>query len=436
MIEFKRNGAFAHEHPDESERLVKIVGIGGAGTNVIDRIILDSNSSENIVCLETDQQPYAASVSNHRVLMGKAVLHGLGAGGDPEVCSTLVDDEIDEIHKTFQGVQVAVLVCGLGGGTGSAVTPALTVCLREMGVKTVVVGVTPLMSEGRRRLTLARDAASDLHKKADAVLLFSNERISQVPEAQDDMRGGFSVLNQNVAQIVRGLAQLLRMPSIAEMTGDQLIEALGRYVCRKGDLENIWGGVGAWFEEGAGKDGILQALSSPLFLDGHGWRKADRLIAFVEGGASMPVSDYQRLMEQLRKELPVEMRVNSGVAINPSMQGRMQLTILAIRSGEDEVVSDEPKEESKLELTEDGVSAPPVAEETSESEAEVDPTTPVARISRKSHRQQKYFNEQVELPFDVKTLRGRFEKSDPTIHPNGENLDQPTFIRLGIKIRL
>jgi len=436
MIEFKRNGAFAHEQPEEAERVVKVIGIGGAGTNVIDRIILDSNSSENIVCLETDQQTHAASVSNHRVLMGKILLRGLGAGGDPEICATLVDDEIDEIHKIFTGVHIAVLVCGLGGDTGTSVTPALITCLREMGIKTVVVGITPLMGEGRRRVALARDAATELRKQADAVLLFSNERIVHVPEAQEDMRGAFGILNQNVALIVRSLAQLLRMPSIAEMTGDHLIETLGRYVSRKGDLENVWGGAGAWFEEGAGKDAIFQALGSPLFLDGHGWRKADRLVAFVEGGASMPVSEYQKLMEQLRKELPIEMHVNTGVAINPAMQGRLQLTLLAIRSGEDEVVVDEPhdlEKGGKIELSEDGVSASAPLEE---KEEVAGPATPVARISRKSHRQQKYFNEQVELPFDVKTLRGRFEKADPTIHPNGENLDQPTYIRLGIKIRL
>lgn len=438
MIEFKKNGPFHHGQSEEPDRVVRIVGIGGAGTNIIDRIILDSHGGENVACMDTDQQAHAASVASHRFLLGKTLLRGMGTGGDPELCATLVDDEHDVIHQAFDGATIAVLVCGLGGGTGTGLTPALLDTLREMDIRTVVVGLTPLLSEGRRRMNLARETAQVLRKKADAVLLFSNERILHSPEAKEDVRTGLSQANQCVAQIVHGLAQLLRMQDVGEMGGDHLLSLLGRYVSRSGEIENAWCGVGAWTQEGADREAIYEALESPLLSDGLGWRKADRLIAFVEGSSSMPVSEYQRLMEQLRKALPVELHVHCGVAINPAMQDRLQLHLLAIWSGEDEVVVDDPpapaqssKEIPTLSSPSDGVYAQSNMDSVIPSEEGDGP-----RITRKNARRQKHFEEQVELPFDAKALRGRFEKSDPTIHHNGENLDQPTFIRLGIKIRL
>jgi cell division protein FtsZ len=408
---------------------------------LIDQILLDDPEFSNACIIDSDLQVFTETICPEKFLLGSRSLRGLSTRGDMELAANLFQEEVVAVDEYFAGTQIAILAFGLGGGVGSACGVELVKRLKKMGVVTLVFGMTPFEAEGKQHIKQARQAIQELRKHADAVLGVSNERMVRQFEDETDIRRIFHLVNEQMAYSLRSLVDLLTQNCVVPFDIKTLCQMTGDCEGLHDSLETTWLGVGA--ASGEGKEDLIveQALGSPLLRDGQVWEMADKLFVSIEGDANLSVSRYQRLMDCLKKSLPKDLPIVIGASANPKLADILRLNVFAICSGEHQVVT---TESDWLSQEVQGVEKEKLLSEKEEPQEQisfVEPLVPnVTLVKNKEdvaqkRRVQSYFTEQRELPFDSSVLRGRFEKVDPTLM-KGENLDEPTFYRWGIKIRI
>src|SRR5687768_1516473 len=194
MLQFNRNPS------STNDVRIKIVGLGGAGGNVLDRLLLDGTDDTELVAINTDVQALTASVVTERVQLGRMTTRGLGAGGDPEVGYAAAEEGIDEIRKTLEGAQIVFLCVGLGGGTGSGAARIVASLAREQKSLVVAFATLPFAFEGKRRRAQAEEALGALQRYADVVIHFENDRMSDSVAPLAGIQEAFAVADQTLSQ--------------------------------------------------------------------------------------------------------------------------------------------------------------------------------------------------------------------------------------------
>src|SRR5438309_4475625 len=163
---------------------VKVVSVGGAGINALDRIVLDGLEKASVVAINTDVQSLTSSVAAHKVQLGRTVTRGLGTGGDPEVGYEAAVDSADEIRQCLTDARMIFVCAGLGGGTGSGAAPFVAQLARESGALVIGFATLPFTFEGKRRNAQAREALARLNEVAHAVVCFENDRMGDLVAPQ------------------------------------------------------------------------------------------------------------------------------------------------------------------------------------------------------------------------------------------------------------
>src|SRR5437879_5005769 len=174
MIQLSKN----YSLPEREQEIIpiKVVGIGGAGSNALDRIALDGVDKADLVAINTDAQSLAASVAAHKVQLGRSVTRGLGAGGDPELGYQAALESADEIRQALVDARMVFICTGLGGGTGSGAAPLVAQLAREAGSLVIASATLPFSFDAKRRSTQAQEALARLNEIAHAVICFENDR--------------------------------------------------------------------------------------------------------------------------------------------------------------------------------------------------------------------------------------------------------------------
>ena len=182
MIQLSKN----YSLPERAEDFIpiKIVSVGGAGLNALDRIVLDGLEGAEVLAVNTDVQSLASSVAPHKVQLGRTVTRGLGAGGDPEVGYQAAFESTEEIGEALTGARMIFICTGLGGGTGSGAAPYVAHLAREAGALVLVFATLPFGFEGRRRNAQAREALGRLNEIANAVVCFENDQMGDMVAPQ------------------------------------------------------------------------------------------------------------------------------------------------------------------------------------------------------------------------------------------------------------
>ncbi|NJK92785.1 MAG: hypothetical protein HC904_13765 [Blastochloris sp.] len=457
-----------------------MIGLGGAGVNMVDQLVLENEGVRQLMVLDTEESSVRGSVVSEKMLIGAKMIRGMGTGGDPDLAQQLFRAEQDELRSMLKGTRLAVIVAGLGGGTGSGMLPGLVELLKDLGAAVVVVTALPFVFEGGRRRAQAGRALERVRSGADAVLCFSNESLAQLSEEHEDLRSGFGRMNTllgrvalNLRQSVseRGLMQV-SLADVRHLAHDTGVDGRDQLLCRAGHAE----------AEGANRveDVVENLMASPLLQDERIWVRSHSLLACVTGGVDMSMSEFQSVMTYLRKQLPVEVPMVTSAHVDMGRKNSLALTLMvtgnweeleenALKSnvghvqeeqrplfaaeGEGDSTQETGEPEMKLQVAKESESvmveeegweeqSPAMSGEWEEkamgSDEELEPELEgFASIRRESKEQvtERYFNRQEELPLDKKITRGRFEKSTPTMW-DGQDLDQPTFMRQGLKIKL
>ncbi|MGB8353444.1 MAG: cell division protein FtsZ [Chthoniobacteraceae bacterium] len=469
MIELNRNynlGQTARESV-----IIKIVGIGGAGSNALDRIVLDGIESAEIVAINTDVQSLTSSVATQKVQLGRSATRGLGAGGDPEVGLAAAEEAAEEIRQALEGVEMIFICVGLGGGTGSGSAPLIASIAKEHGALTVVIATMPFAFEGRRRTAQAEEALAALQEAADAVICFENDKMGDAVSPHAGVHQAFAAADQTISQSVRAIYELFTRPGIISIGFDDLVTAL-----RSKNARCLFG-YGEAGGDNRSHESLELALKNPLMNRGRMLAETHNLLVNVVGGTSMTLNEVQILMEELGRHVSDDTRILFGTAVDPKLGDNMCVTLISSVAAEDASNGKEQPVRTNYvrpARTEVEVKALPVAavEKNSKSkrvpekieardekplienevpeekvEAEIEPVVahpkpaPIKPLPVKPMQPEtappvvaKAQQERQESLAFEPLNRGRFEKSEPTI-VNGQDLDVPTFMRRNIKIK-
>jgi cell division protein FtsZ len=488
MIQLNRN----YNLPEKADEdiPIKVVGVGGAGSNVLDRIVLDGLDKADLIAINTDVQSLASSVASSKVQLGRTVTRGLGAGGDPEVGYNAAYESADEIRHALTDARMIFICTGLGGGTGSGAAPAVAQVARENGSLVLAFATLPFAFEGKRRLAQAKEALAKLRENCDAVICFENDCMGDMVAPKAGIHQAFAVADVTISQSVRSIVSLIQRPGLIRIGFDDLLSALrspsGRCVFGFGESDS----------DNRAHDALTQALKNPLMDRGRMLADASHVLVQVSGGPGMTLTEVEILMQELGKHIHDDTQIIFGTAVDSRMGNRLSVTLISSQAGEEEaapapakkparaakpapppppmaepepvVLPEPPIWEQREEVL------PPVAADEPEPVAfmpeiiqseEVEPAEPVEAeplsylpeepeigepppqqprviLPRKKPTifkepkpvvEKKPLAKQEVMQFEPVT-RGRFEKSEPTI-VEGQDLDVPTFLRKNVRVK-
>jgi cell division protein FtsZ len=478
MIQLNKN----YNLPDRAEEFIaiKIVSVGGAGLNALDRIVLDGLEGAEVLAINTDVQSLASSVAPHKVQLGRTVTRGLGAGGDPEVGYQAAFESTEEIREALTGARMIFICAGLGGGTGSGAAPYIAHLAREAGALILAFATLPFGFEGRRRNAQAREALARLNEIANAVVCFENDQMGDMVGPHAGIHQAFSKADTTISQSVRSIVNLIQRPGLIRIGFDDLLSALrsrnGRCLFGFGESDS----------DNRAHDALAQALKSPLMDRGRTLADAARVLVQVAGGPAMTLSEVEIVMQELGRHVKDETQILFGTAVDGRLGDRLSVTIIsALTMAEDlpqtqlttppqssapatppvweqsretpphvEVVPEtEPAAAEELQSVEttpvqepelpEAEIAPAPFVETISSEFEVadtpePPVVPPRRQSTQPKEEKVSAEKSVQAKQEILQFepvnRGRFEKSEPTI-VEGEDLDVPTYLRKKVKVK-
>ncbi len=467
MIQLSKN----YSLPEREEEFIpiKVVSIGGAGLNALDRIVLDGLERADVVAINTDVQSLASSVVAHKVQLGRSVTRGLGAGGDPELGYEAAVESADEIREALTEARMVFMCVGLGGGTGSGAAPYVAQLAREAGALVVAFATLPFSFEGKRRGAQAREALARLNEIANAVICFENDQMGDIIAPKAGIHQAFAMADITISQSVRSIVNLIQRPGLIRIGFDDLLAALrspnGRCLFGFGESDS----------DNRAHDALAQALKNPLMDRGRMLADAASVLVQVAGGPGMTLSEVEILMQELGRHIHEQTQILFGTAVDGRMGNRLSVTIISSFATDEDLI---PQQTQPAQSTVPVM--PPVWEQPQEippnvviepqpttmealspadfipSEqpvpAEIPPPPLPAPAIKKTEphlpmpqtksvpakgeqppAEKAAHAKQEVLQFEPVT-RGRFEKSEPTI-VEGEDLDVPTYLRKNIKVK-
>ena len=453
-----------HRSISPSAPVIKVLGIGGAGGNALDRLVIDGIEGATVIALNTDVQSLNGCVAPQKIHLGKTVTRGLGAGGDPEIGYEAAEEAAVEIKAAIDGADMIFLCTGLGGGTGSGAAPLIAHMARSAGAMVVAFATMPFSFEGKRRRTQAAEALAQLEQQADLVLCFENDRLGETAPHNAGVQEAFVAADQILSHSISAIAAIIRRGGIIPTGLDELASALRRAHprCLFGYGES----------EGANRahEALARALKSPLMDKGKMLADCQSVVIHIAGGADVTVQEITTLMEEFNRHIGDDTRIDFGVGTDANLGRRLCVTIIgstgapvptavaATPSSPSVSAAPSPRaapgDEASPQRTAARAPQPrapaPAAHEADDfdpdEDIEPEPVLAAPVKAAPAHVAQTYRKAPAEKAAAAKkeekaeqmTLepanRGRFEKSEPTI-VDGQDLDVPTFLRKNLKVK-
>jgi len=469
MIQLSKN----YSLPERAAEFIpiKIISVGGAGLNALDRIVLDGLERAEVVAINTDVQSLASSVAAHKVQLGRTVTRGLGAGGDPELGYQAAVESADEIREALADARMIFICAGLGGGTGSGAAPYVAQLAHEAGALVVAFATLPFSFEGKRRNAQAREALTRLNEVANGVICFENDKMGDIVAPQAGIHQAFATADITISQSVRSIVNLIQRPGLIRIGFDDLLAALrspnGRCLFGFGESDS----------DNRAHEALTQALKNPLMDRGRMLADAARVLVQVAGGPGMTLSEVEILMQELGRHISEQTQILFGAVVDGRLADRLSVTIISSLTADEDFI---PQQSQPAQSS--APAMPPVWEQSHETSPEIDiepepmpmevfqpaemtafkesapsetasppPVEPISVLNKSEpivstpHKKPAPIKEekpsaeksaqakQEVLQFEPVT-RGRFEKSEPTI-VEGEDLDIPTYLRKNIKVK-
>ncbi|MBA2743767.1 MAG: hypothetical protein H0U43_05580 [Chthoniobacterales bacterium] len=321
MIQLSRN----YSLPEREEELIaiKVIGVGGAGSNALDRVVLDGLDRADLVVANTDAQSLASSVASHKVQLGRIVTRGLGGGGDPQLGYEAAVEAADEIRQALADARMIFICSGLGGGTGSGAAPVIAEIARESGALVISFATMPFAFEGKRRNAQAQEALSRLEANSDAVICFENDKMGDMVAPKAGVHQAFAAADVAVSQSVRSIVGLIQRPGLIRIGFDDLLSAL-----RARNSRCLFG-YGESDTDNRAHDALTQALKNPLMDRGRLLGDAANLLVQVAGGPGMTLSEVEILMHELNRHIGDDTQILFGTAVDGRMGNRLAVTLIS-----------------------------------------------------------------------------------------------------------
>src|SRR5436305_8359465 len=328
MIQLSKNYTLPERAPEFIP--IKIVSVGGAGLNALDRIVLDGVETGGVVASNTDVHSLTSSVATRKVQLGRSVSRGLGAGGDPDDGYQAALESADEIREALTDSRVIFICAGLGGGTGSGAAPYVAQAARGSGALVIAFVTLPFGFEGKRRNVQAREALVRLTQFAHAVVCFENDRMGDLSPPQAGIHQAFAIADITISQSVRSIVNLIQQPGLIRIGFDDLLVALRTQSSR------CLFGYGESDSDNRAHDALTHALKTPLMDRGRMLADATHMIVQAAGGPDMTLSEVEILMQELGRHVSDQTQILFGAAVDARLGDRLSVTIISSLSAEED----------------------------------------------------------------------------------------------------
>jgi cell division protein FtsZ len=427
--------------PTDPPLAIKLIGLGGAGGGAVARLLADGRTAIPTLVADTDERRLRGWQAPETLLLGARRWRGLGAGGDPECGCEAAEQEVERLRGFCTGADLVLITAGLGRGTGTGAAPVVARVARQTGALVLGIVTLPFDFEGARCQRQAQAGLRRLRAEADAVFCLPSQRLLQLSSAPVSAMDSFAALHGLLAEAVRSFHRLLTQPGLMRVSLAALCAVL-----RDRHAEGGFARIEAQGERRV-HEVAEQITSHPWLEGGQVFARAGAVVVSIVAGPDLTLAEVETVMAPIHERCG-EAPVLVGVAEDPTFQQRLAVTVIVSRSAA------QPSQDLPQERTADAAaSAPaPTASET-EFDTEFFQPSPVPRPAPRlvppppelsdAQKQQLLARQrraaskgagprmkQILLPLEI-TSKGRFAKSEPTIH-RGEDLDVPTYIRRGV----
>lgn len=308
---------------EENSRRIAIIGLGGAGANILSCFAGQTNAGIKLCTLSLDERIGRASAAGTFIQLGAASNHGFGSGGDPAIGAQAARESEAAIVEHLKGHDLLVLITGLGGGTGSGAAPIIARLARELGLFLVVVATMPFAFEGRRRRQQAETALRDLEISANVLLCFENDHMSNLIAPNKGVHDAFGEADQLLAKATAAVPMLAASPGLINLGLDELTQAL-----RGKNSRCIFGSGSARGGERALR-AAERALESPLLSHSNALSYAETAIVHIAGNETLTIEEIRTAMDAIQAKLRPGVNILFGAAVKPRLNDELRITILS-----------------------------------------------------------------------------------------------------------
>ncbi len=320
--------AFDFELDNESGNLaqLKVIGVGGAGGNAVNRMVDAGLENVEFISINTDTQALNNSKADVKLQIGEKVTKGLGAGAKPEKGQSAAEESVDEIAALMKGADLVFITAGMGGGTGTGAAPILAQLAKDKGILTVGIVTKPFDFEGRRRMQQAEAGIAELAQHVDSLIVIPNERLKLVSDQKITLKNAFSVADDVLRQGVKSIAELIKIPGIINLDFADVTSVMK-------DAGHAHMGVGRAQGKDKAENAANAAISSPLLettIQG-----AKGVIILIAGSDDISLDDVDTAATIVKNAADMDANIIFGVSTDENLDDEMVVTVIATGFGTD-----------------------------------------------------------------------------------------------------
>lgn len=356
--------AFGLETGPESVVSIKVVGVGGGGNNVVNRMVRSGAKGVDFIAINTDKQALNASSANYKIQIGEKLTGGKGAGSNPEVGRKAAEESRNQISKTLEETDMVFITAGMGGGTGTGAAPIVAEIARELGVLTVGVVTKPFGFEGRRRMTAAEQGIEELRGKVDSLVIIPNERLKYATDQKITFANAFEIADDVLRQAVQSISDLIRDTGFINLDFADVTA-----VMKDAGLAHM--GVGRAAGKSKAEEAARMAISSPLLETSINGAKG--VLINVTGSMDIGLEEVEQAATLVQEAVHPDALTIFGATFDETLDDEIRVTVIATGFDEGNMTAEDEKPAAQAGGT--APTAPMPLDQTEEeknAEAEVD----------------------------------------------------------------
>lgn len=312
---------FKLEEERTMNTIIKVIGVGGAGTNAVNRMIATGMKGVEFTVVNTDAQQLNNSQAGNQVQIGNKLTRGLGAGADPEVGREAANEDRDKLQKILKGADMVFVTAGMGGGTGTGAAPIVAEIAKEQGALVVGVVTKPFKVEGKRRSERAIEGIKQLKEKVDTMITIPNDLLLKIIDKRTPIDEAFKLADDILRQGVQGISDIIQVTGLVNVdfadvrtvmkeTGDALM------------------GVGIGTGENKAAEAAQMAVNSPL-LEEINIEGAKAVLINIAGGTDLSLHEATEVTDMITRQVDSEANIIFGTTIDPALDEKVRVTVIA-----------------------------------------------------------------------------------------------------------
>ena len=308
------------ERPQQGTARILVIGVGGGGSNAVNRMIQAGVRGVEFAAINTDLQALHRSEAPTRIGIGEKLTRGLGAGGNPTIGERAAEESAEELFHLCSGADMVFIAAGMGGGTGTGAAPKVAEIARELGALTIGVVTRPFSFEGPRRRQIAEAGIQALREKVDTLITIPNDRLLAIADRKMPMVDAFRLADDVLRQGIQGISDLITVPGLINLDFADVKTIMS-------NAGSALMAIGAGAGENRATEAAQAAVASPLLdisIEG-----AKGILFNITGGEDLTLHEVNEAAEIITKAADPEANIMVGAVIDPRMQGEIKITVIA-----------------------------------------------------------------------------------------------------------